>query len=310
MGTAGFEPEKIKPTCSLPDDFKEFWDRAKEQLSEIAVEPHFRELPEREIAGVKVYEVSFNNISGKIYGILCVPDKAGKHPALLELPGAGVWPVYGDVDKAKKGVITLTIGIHGIPVTMDPSVYSDLREGALKDYWYGNLENSDTYCYKHVFLGCVRAIDFIYSLPEFDGENIAVSGGSQGGALSIVTASLDQRIDYLGVFYPAFCDHTGFLHGRAGGWPFHFQKDPHPSAEKVKTSGYYDTVNFARFLKVPGFYSWGYNDGVCTPTSTFSAYNVVTAPKELFFVPETGHWTYPEQEQKLADWLITKLTKN
>ncbi|MGV8095385.1 MAG: acetylxylan esterase [Mangrovibacterium sp.] len=133
---------------------------------------------------------------------------------------------------------------------------------------------------------------------------------ARGGALSMVTASLDQRIDYLAVLYPAFCDHTGFLHGRAGGWPFLFQKDPDPCQSKIENSGYYDVVNFARFIKVPGFYSWGYNDGACGPTSTFSAYNTVLAPKEIFVVPETGHWTYPEQEQRLADWLIEKLIKN
>lgn len=310
MATAGVEPEKIKPTCELPGDFREFWDKAKQQLAEVPLEPVFRELPEREIGGVKVYEVNFKNISGRIYGILCVPEKAGKYPALLEVPGAGVWPVYGDVSKAKKGVITLSIGIHGIPVTMDPSVYHDLTEGALKDYWYNNLGNRDDYYYKRVFLGCVRAVDFICSLPQFDGETLAVAGGSQGGALSMVTASLDQRIDYLAVLYPAFCDHTGFLHGRAGGWPFLFQKDPDPCQSKIENSGYYDVVNFARFIKVPGFYSWGYNDGACGPTSTFSAYNTVLAPKEIFVVPETGHWTYPEQEQRLADWLIEKLIKN
>ncbi|WP_159523031.1 acetylxylan esterase [Sunxiuqinia indica] len=308
--TVGYEPKKIKPTGKLPKDFEEFWNQGKMQLKEIPLEPVFRELPEREAGGVKVYEVSFNNITGKIFGVLCVPTSEGKHPALLEVPGAGVWPMYGDVEKAKKGIITLAIGIHGIPVTMESSVYANLREGALKDYWYNNLDNRDDYYFKRVFLGCVRAVDFLCSLSEFDGENIAVAGGSQGGALSIVTASLDSRIDYLAVRYPAFCDHTGFLHGRAGGWPFHFQREPHPIAEKVETSAYYDVVNFARFIKVPGLYSWGYNDGVCGPTSTFSAYNTITAPKEIFIVPETAHWTYPEQEEKLADWLIEKLTKN
>jgi cephalosporin-C deacetylase-like acetyl esterase len=309
LATVGFEPENIRPTVELPDDFKEFWDKGKKQLAEIPLESSFRELPEQTVPGVKVYEVSFNNISGKIFGVLCVPAAPGKYPALLRVPGAGVWPVYGDTDKAKKGVITLFIGIHGIPVTMDHLVYQNLADGALKDYWYNNLNDRDAYYFKRVFLGCVRAIDFIYSLPEFDGENLAVFGGSQGGALSMVTASLDPRIDYLGVLYPAFCDHTGFLNGRAGGWPFIFRKFPHPSPEMVKSLAYYDVVNFARYIKVPGLYTWGYNDGACGPTSTFSAYNTISAPKELFVVPETGHWTYPEQEQKMADWLINKLNK-
>jgi cephalosporin-C deacetylase-like acetyl esterase len=70
----------------------------------------------------------------------------------------------------------------------------------------------------------VRAVDYIFSLPEFDGSTIAVTGGSQGGALSIVTAGLDSRIKYLAAFYPAMCDFTGYLYGRAGGWPHMFNE--------------------------------------------------------------------------------------
>ena len=68
-----------------------------------------------------------------------------------------------------------------------------------------------------------------------------------------------------------------------------------------------DVVNFARLLKVPGMYSWGFNDETCPPTSMYAAYNVISATKELFIAQETGHWTYPEQTEKLNSWLVTKL---
>ena len=62
-------------------------------------------------------------------------------------------------------------------------------------------------------------------------------------------------------------------------------------------------VNFARFIKVPGFYSWGYNDLTCPPTSLYSVYNVITAPKELSLFQETGHWTYPEQWDQAYEFI-------
>ena len=34
-------------------------------------------------------------------------------------------------------------------------------------------------------------------------------------------------------------------------------------ARKILTATYYDTTNFARRIKVPGYYNWGYNDEVC-----------------------------------------------
>ena len=146
--------------------------------------------------------VSMQNIDGKIYGILCKPKKEGKYPAMLEVPGAGVRPYFGDVTNAEQGIITLQIGIHGIPVNMPQGVYDDLRSGALKDYNRALMDDKDKYYYKRVYLGCVRAVDFIFELPEFDGENIAVTGGSQGGALSITTTALDPRNKIFGCSLP------------------------------------------------------------------------------------------------------------
>jgi cephalosporin-C deacetylase-like acetyl esterase len=142
---------------------------------------------------------------------------------------------------------------------------------------------------------------------------LAVTGGSQGGALSIVTAALDKRVKNLGAFYPALSDVTGYLSGRAGGWPHYFDKGNmayNNTKEKLKTLGYYDVVNFAKRVKVPGFYSWGYNDETCPPTSMYAVYNSITAPKELFLALETGHWTYPEQNEKMTNWLLGKLKSN
>jgi cephalosporin-C deacetylase-like acetyl esterase len=68
-------------------------------------------------------------------------------------------------------------------------------------------------------------------------------------------------------------------------------------------------VNFARLVKVPGFYSWGYNDTTCPPTSMFAAYNVIKAPKTLLIAEETGHWKYPEQNEASWIWIMQFLSK-
>jgi cephalosporin-C deacetylase-like acetyl esterase len=312
MGTAGFEPLSIKPTVLTPADFTQFWDQAKADLAAVPIDAKMTLIPERCTEKVNVYHVNLQNfrVGSRLYGILCVPKKEGKYPALLKVPGAGVRPYGGDVAMAEKGIITFEIGIHGIPVNMEPSVYTDLGASTLYQYYNYNLDNKDRYYYKRVYLGCVRANDFLVSLPQFDGVNLAVTGGSQGGALSIVTAALDARVKWLAAFYPALSDVTGYLHGRAGGWPHLFDKNNLPFnnvKEKIETVGYYDVVNFARLLKVPGLYSWGFNDETCPPTSMYSAYNVISAPKDLFLALETGHWTYPEQRERFNNWLEQKL---
>lgn len=312
LGTAGFDPLSIKPTVQEKSDFVAFWDQAKKDLATIPLDARMTLMPERCTEKVNVYHVNIQNfkLGARVYGILCVPKAEGKYPALLRVPGAGVRGYAGDVAMAEKGIITLEIGIHGIPVNLDPGVYNDLRAGALPDYYTYNLDNRDRYYYKRVYLGCVRANDFLVSLPQFDGVHLAVTGGSQGGALSIVTAALDPRVKSLAAFYPALSDVTGYLNGRAGGWPHLFDKNNvavHNTKEKLETVSYYDVVNFARVLKVPGLYSWGFNDETCPPTSMYAAYNVITAPKDLFLALETGHWTYPEQRDKFNAWLEKQL---
>lgn len=307
--TAGVSPDEIEPTTTLPNGFLEFWQKAKEDLARVPIHPVLTLLPERCTYKVDVYHVRLDNIAGNIYGILCKPKAKGKYPAILHVPGAGIRPYHGDTWDAEKGIITFQIGIHGIPVNLPQEVYDNLRSGALDSYWVSNLDDKDKYYYKRVYLGCVRAVDFIESLEDFNGEDIAVTGESQGGALSIVLAALDNRIDYLAAIHPALSDLTGFLHGRAGGWPHMFRDDFTNKPDKIETSKYYDVVNFARFLKVPGWYSWGYNDNVCPPTSMFSAYNLINAPKELHLFQETQHWTFPEQQGQRYDWLAEKLSK-
>lgn len=314
IGTAAVDPLKITPVAEMPDDFNQFWIAAREEAKKAPLDAKMTHLAARSSEKINVYEVSFRNGSAdnRIHGILCVPKGAGKFPAALQVPGAGTRSYGGDAGTAEAGIITLQIGIHGIPVTMENGVYQNLAAGPLSEYWIFNLDDRDRYYYKRVYLGCLKAIDFLYSLPQFDSSTLAVYGGSQGGALSIVTAALDSRVKYLYSFYPALCDLTGYFHGRAGGWPHMFANNNafNNKADKVATSRYYDVVNFARNLKVAGVYSFGYNDEVCPPTSMFAAYNSITAPKQLLIYEDSGHWTYPEQSKRMNAMMVSQLLQD
>jgi cephalosporin-C deacetylase len=141
-----------------------------------------------------------------------------------------------------------------------------------------------------------------------------VVGASQGGQLTLVTAGLDPRVTAVAATHPAFCDVSGELHGRAGGWPHPFQNDPatgkpsvHATPAKIATAAYFDTVNFARRVKVPGYYTWGYNDEVCPPTSVYAAYNVIKAPKTLGLTLELGHAYTSEQGEATNAWIARQL---
>ena len=241
-----------------------------------------------------------------MFGILSVPKAEGTYPALLRVPGAGVRPYSGDTYLAPGKVIVLEVGIHGIPVTMQQSVYDNLAAGALNGYWNFCRDNRDQNYYNRVIVGALRAVDFICSLPQYNGKALGVTGSSQGGALSVITAALDSRVTFYGAVHPALCDHEAFLKKRAGGWP-HYYYQAAPTDKELKALRYYDTANFARCLKAIGWFSWGYNDEVCPPTSMYAAYNAVTAPKELHLYLETGHYWYQEQWEEWQDWLRKQL---
>ncbi len=316
LATAAFRPESLQPTQQDPADFDQFWAAGKAALAKLPVDAKVTPLPDYGNAAVDCHHVNLQNVGmsaapSRLYGVLCEPKAPGKYPALLSVPGAGVRPYRGLAAIAARGVITLQIGIHGIPVTMDQSVYDSLGAGALANYNTFGLDSRDRYYYRRVYLGCVRANDFLTSHPKWDGAHLAVTGGSQGGALSIVTAALDPRVRGLAAYYPALADVTGYLQGRAGGWPHMFRpmEGPlsHRSADKIETTRYYDVVNFARRVKVPGLYSWGFNDETCPPTSMYSAYNVIPGPKKLLLALETGHNNIPEQVAEVESWLLTLL---
>lgn len=312
VGTAGFRPDLVKPTTTDPADFDRFWDEGKAQLAKYPLDAKIEPLPQLSTAKTDVFHVNFQNVgavlskTSRIYGILAIPKATNpnqKFPAVLHVPGAGVRPYRGSMTLAEKGIITLQIGIHGIPVTLEQGVYDDLAAGALNLYMSSNLDNKNTFYFRRVILGCLRANDFLVSLPEFDGKNLAVMGGSQGGALSVMTAALDARVKVLAVWIPAMADMTGYVYGRAGGWSHAFRDEQNRTKEKIETSKYYDAVNFARRLKVPGIYTFGYNDETCPPTSMFSLYNTVGAPKKLLLALETGHSLTNEQGERVNNWL-------
>ena len=309
---AAFAPGQLQPSTVMPQDFETFWQGAIKEARKTDLNPTKRLLPERCTKDVNVYEVSFQNIQPnyRTYGILCVPVKEGKYPALLRVPGAGVRPYGGDVYTASRGAITLEIGIHGIPVTMEQKVYDDVFNGALMGYWEFNMDSRDKHYYKRVVLGCIRALDYIEQYTPWNGRQMGVSGSSQGGFLTLATAALDPRITYYAPVHAALCDHTNSLRGAACGWPHYFYWNKGKGQEKqIEVSRYYDGVNFARLIRPSqkGWFSFGYCDDVVPPTTAWATYNVVKGPKEISPYQMTWHFWYQEQWDEWEQWMLDQM---
>lgn len=305
----GFSPEGLKPYVGDPKDFDAFWEA---QLAEDAKTPlkYSQERCEKYSTDkMDCYLVNME-LPGKwvssMYGYLFIPKGGGKYPAVLCPPGAGVKTIkdplihryYGE-----GGMIRLETEIHGCHPELTEEEFAALRKEK-GDYLSFGWDTPENYYMRDVYLGCRRWLDLLTQLPEYDGENLFLQGGSQGGALAITTSALDPRVKGCCANHPALSDMTGYLGDKCGGYPHHFRKDASlATAENVKTLEYYDVVNFAKRLKCPVRMTWGYNDNVCPPTTSYEVYNLITAPKEALITPVNEHWTTVDTERGHYNWI-------
>lgn len=316
-----YNPEQIKSFTPMPEDFEQFWQKALKEARKVDFEPEYRDIPDATNDHFVTRLVRVRVGKNKwMQGYLTMPRSNfhfsifnAQFPIVLCPPGAGSKKISPSDYFPKQGCIYLKIEIHDNDQLLPDAEYDKMRQEKCDGYMRRGMASRDTYYYKDVYVGCARMVDFLCSLPEWDGRNVIVTGGSQGGALTIITTALNEKVTLCAPFYPALCDLTGFLHQRAGGWPKFFSgfysdgKTDIPNNQAVETLQYYDVVNFARILKVPTFMSWGYSDDTCSPTSVWAAWNVINAPKQKDITPSSGHWRFPSSWDKCWKWMKQNL---
>jgi len=307
-----FEPERIATLTPLPHDFDRFWQQALKEARRVPLEPQYTDISDATDEQFTTQLVRLHVGREKwMQGYLTMPRQVpqGGMPVVLVPPGAGSQKISPSDYFPRQGCIYLKIEIHDNDQLLPDDEYNRMRQQKCEGYMSRGMASPDTYYYKDVYVGCARVVDFLCSLPQWDGRNVIVTGGSQGGALTIVTAALSDRVTLCAPFYPALCDLLGFRHHRAGGWPKFFSgyyKDGRtdiPDEQAAQTLPYFDVVNFARRLTVPTFMSWGYSDDTCSPTSVWAAWNAITAPKTCDITPTSAHWRFSSSQQKCLDWM-------
>lgn len=300
----GFSPDELRPLTPMPKDFKKFWRRALEEAEAVDLDPVVTPLPQYSTETVEVSKVKLTVGPGgrNIYAYLSRPKDGKKHPVLFDPPGAGTNKRRPSTFYADRGYIYMNINIHHNADSELPSEEYRAIVAPYASYPNMGIDNPDDFYYRAVYAACSRCIDYLCSLPDWDGKNVGVTGGSQGGALTLVTAALNPKVTFCAPFYPALCDVLGALHGRAPGWPKYFLgREEKAGAEQ--TLAYYDVANFAQHVKCPVFFAFGYNDDTCCPTSTYATYNVISAPKYLAATFSNGHWRFSATNDEALAWM-------
>jgi cephalosporin-C deacetylase len=309
LGGAGIDPLQIKPSLAAPDDFDAFWSAQKKKLAGVPANP--RLTPAKSpLAEIECFDLQADCVGAPVSGYFARPAlaKPKSLPIMLTVHGAGVRSssLGGAANWAKQGFLALDINAHGIPNGKPDQFYTDLGNGALKDYRAHGRESRETSYFLGMYLRLVRAIDFLTSQPEWDGRVLVVHGSSQGGGQSIVAAGLDPRVTFFAAGVPAMCDHTGMVANRISGWPKLVPRgaDGKPEAPTLEAARYFDAMNFATRTKASGILTVGFIDTTCPPTSVYAAYNALTAPKEIFNDPPSNHAVSTRANQAMRNAIL------
>ncbi len=297
---AAYEPLKISPSLPVPADFESYWKKQREILDSVPMNltikkrENYNKAPVP--ADIELYEVIADTYQGKIYAFMSMPKDAKPKslPAVVIAHGAGVRGSQAPVAMswAKMGFLALDFNANGVPNDLPSKTYMEMRDNELKEYYLKGLGNRDTMFFRFLFMRLMRAMDILTSQPQWDEKVLVSYGRSQGGGQAIAAAGLDKRVTLIVSHIAAICDHSGVVVGRANGWPRVFSpvaKDGSYDKKIVEEARYVDAMNFAAITNAEAFFSLGYADKTCPPTSTFAAYNNIKNKKELFVMVEAGH---------------------
>lgn len=294
------QPEKLAYFGQEPSDFDDFWRSQRQRLDAIPLKPVIRELqlPPAQARSFTLYDFELPCAGDMpVRGHLSVPidAKTRKLPAVVSFQGAGV---YNSGRPLRRGAISIDINAHGILNDQPQEYYDQLRDTSLKGYPQFGKDSRDTSYFLGMYLRVMRVLDFAKSRPEWNGKDLVVIGGSQGGAQSIAAAALDQAVTLCIAGVPALSDHAGSRavpHRRQPGWPrlYYAEKDGSvslPNRPVARAAEYFDNVNFARRIHCETYLSTGFIDGVCVPTSVYVVFNTLASTRKFITTtPTAGH---------------------
>lgn len=308
LAGAGVDPLLIKPSMPVPADFDAFWASQKARLAQFPVNARLTAVPERSTEQAEVFDLKADAVGETpVSGYYMRPRNAKPKslPAILTLHGAGVRSAGANTGVGSwvsQDMLALDINAHGLPNGESAQYYKDLYASAkFKGYPYFGRESRDDSYFLGMFLRVIRAIDFLTSQPEWDGKTLVVYGTSQGGFQALAAAGLDSRVSFFVAGVPAGNDHTGMMVNRISGWPklVTIGADGKPNEKILQASRYFDGVNFASRIKVPGFMTVGFIDTVCPPTSVYAMYNNLKGEKKIFNDIAARHENTPEASQRM-----------
>ncbi len=291
--------------CSpKPEDFDAFWDRSLQEMAALDSSVQWEDRPfPASYASCK--SLFFKGIGGsKIHSRVALPNP------LPQTPSPALLFFHGYSGSAPDWIAMLPYVAAGFTVVgMDCRGQGGLSEdtvpttgNTLHGYIIKGLDDAPEKMYfRNVFLDTAQLARIVMGWEWVDQTRVMVAGGSQGGALALVCASLVPEIARVFPQYPFLSDFKRIWNM---GWdkqaysgmrdylrrfdPLHERED-----EFFNKLGYIDIQNLTPRIRGEVRMAMTLLDEICPPSTQFAAYNKITAKKSCMIYPDFAHEGLP-----------------
>lgn len=297
-------PETFTPGYESPADLKTFWEDQIVQMRILEIKDSLVKVTECKEKGfdrMECYDLTLNMHEGRpVRGYIAWPKEAekGTLPIVIFAHSAGVNKPFNyatperAVQHAKygKGCIAIDINAHGMENAQPQEYYDGLFNGEMKRYQDRRVTGHEDYYFRLMFLRLVRTLDYMTTMPQWDGKRVLVYGESQGGAQAMALSGIDKRVTACVAIVPAMNDLGASKLGRPSCWPkardSKVNKD-NPAVDQVLP--YYDAALLASLSDADFWIEIGLVDKTCPPSAIWSAINGISGRCEVHTWPFRPH---------------------
>ena len=307
------DPNSFLSGYTAPKDLKKFWKKEIAKMREMPLDAIVKPAPQEKKSqeGFTCLDIEIPMPEGNpVRAYVSYPSDAKPKslPILIYAHSAGVKRegcrsfVDKTIEDAQRGngAIAIDINAHGMLNAQPQSYYDDLENGELYKYSTRDFTGHKDFYFRLMYLRLVRALDYLVTLPQWDGERVAIYGESQGGAQTAFLAGIDDRVTAAVLRVPAFVDVAGPLDGRRGSWPQTYGRQAKELKDYIP---YYDGACLLTLAKAKLFFEAGLVDYTCPPGCVAAGYNNAPSDdKTIVFFPYRPHTTGPMEKRFIQRW--------